>query len=257
MTTLHPPFGLQQSVLGFPIHTGQLGTLVDQLVQYVSQGHKAHVVTLNPEMIMAGEADPQFGDILKSSDLVLPDGAGVVWALKRKGLDVCRVPGIEFSDALLAHCAQSGKPVALIGASPAVNLAVTQALKVRHPGLNIVFSHHGFFGSAPEKTRVAKACADTQPWLVLVALGVPGQEVWIRDYMSLFTAPCVFVGVGGSFDVWSGTKQRAHPWMQRLGLEWLYRVYKEPFRIKRLYKTLPMFVIKVLCQDTRHPSRDS
>lgn len=242
-------FGRLAHVLGYPVHVGRLSDLLAQVVAYVGSGKKAHVVTLNPEMIMAGEADGAFGQVLKSADVVLPDGAGVVWALKRKGIAAVRVPGIEFSEGLLAHCAQNGLAVALIGASPSVNLAVVQALKIQMSGLNVVFSHHGFFGSQEEKARVAKACAETRPWLVLVALGVPGQEFWIRQFVSFFASPCAFVGVGGSFDVWSGTKQRAHPVMRRLGLEWVYRVYKEPWRIKRLYKTLPMFVVKVLCTD--------
>lgn len=175
----------------------------------------------------------------------------MVWALRQSGILVERIPGIEFSEALLAHCAQADKPVALIGASPDVNLSVVTALKARHPGLNVVFSHHGFFGSEGQKKQVAQACAQTKPWLVLVALGVPGQEFWIRDFKSYFTSPVVMIGVGGSFDVWSGTKQRAHPLLRKLGMEWVYRVAKEPWRIKRLYKTLPVFAIKVLCRSAR------
>jgi len=187
-------FGRLAQVLGYPVHVGGLQDLLGQVIAYVQTGQKAHVVTLNPEMIMAGEADGAFGQVLKSADVVLPDGAGVVWALKRKGMAAVRVPGIEFSEGLLGHCAQTGLPVALIGASPSVNLAVVQALKTQMPGLNVVFSHHGFFGSQEEKARVAKACAEARPWLVLVALGGSGARVLDSSVCQLFCGPQRFCG---------------------------------------------------------------
>lgn len=234
------------SVLGFPIHVGSLYALLNQVLAAFSAGKSCHVVTLNPEMIMAGQADPAFGDILKQADLVLPDGAGVVWALKRQKIDAQRVPGIEFAEALIAHFAQQGGTVALIGAAPDVNDTAADALVAKYPGLQIAYRHHGFFTDAADKQVVAQACADAQPDLVLVALGVPGQELWIRDYRPLFAKPAIFVGVGGSFDVWSGLKKRAPALFRALNLEWFYRIASEPQRIGRVYQRLPMFVLQIL-----------
>lgn len=239
------------AVLGYPIHVESLEGLIEALDSGLSQGRHQHVVTLNPEMLMQGEKNPQFGAILKSADLALPDGAGVVWALRRRGIQVRRVPGIEFSEALIARAAQRGEPVALIGAHPDVNRDVQARLKERYPGLNIGYAHHGFFATPEERAQVAKCCAQANPKYVFIALGVPAQELWIREFRSLFTSPTVFVGVGGSFDVWSGTKQRAHPIFQKLNLEWLYRITSEPSRLKRVYKTLPLFVVKVLLYDNK------
>lgn len=243
----HPtqPHITRPSVLGFPIDTASAPDLRTRLQQAVQAGQHQHVVTLNPEMIMQGLANESFGQILKSADVILPDGAGVVWALKRQGIKTIRLPGIEFSDALIAQSHTHGTSIALIGAAPEVNDAAAKALSERYPGLNIAYRHHGFFDSPEHIAQVAQACADAKPSLVLVALGVPRQEEWIREHQTRFTQPAVFVGVGGSLDVWSGIKQRAHPLFISLNCEWLWRLGSEPWRIKRLYKTLPLFVLKV------------
>ena len=232
-------------VLGFPIDTASASDLRMRLGHAIQSGQHQHVVTLNPEMIMQGLANEPFGQILKSADVILPDGAGVVWALKQQRIKTVRLPGIEFSDSLIAQSHANGKRIALIGAAPDVNDAAAKALTERYPGLHIVYKHHGFFESEAQVIQVAQACADAKPSLVLVALGVPRQETWIREHQARFTQPTIFVGVGGSLDVWSGIKQRAHPLFIRLNCEWLWRLGSEPWRIKRLYNTLPLFVLKV------------
>jgi N-acetylglucosaminyldiphosphoundecaprenol N-acetyl-beta-D-mannosaminyltransferase len=205
------------------------------------QGQRLVGVTLNPEMMMAGEQTPEFGQLLKKADLVLPDGAGLVWALRRAGHTVNRLPGIEFAERLLAEAGRQQLPVALIGARPEVLAEAQKNLEARY-GIHVVYAHHGFFDNAE---AVARACAETRPQLVLVALGVPRQENWIDRYSTFFESG-VFLGVGGSMDVWSGQTRRAPAWMRRLNLEWLYRITSEPWRIRRVYKTLPLFVVKVL-----------
>lgn len=234
------------TVLDYPVHVETLAGLFNVLQAGLNEGHHQHVVTLNPEMLMAGEANPDFGGILKSAQIILPDGAGIVWALKHQGVSAERVPGIEFSQRLIEGAHRKNEPIALIGAHPDVNEAAVSNLTRQHPGLNIVYSHHGYFTSPEDRAQVARACAETSPKYVFVALGVPAQELWIREFMPLFSSPTAFVGVGGSFDIWSGLKQRAHPLFLKLNLEWLYRITSEPFRLKRVYKTLPLFVVKVL-----------
>jgi len=236
-------------VLGYPVYVAPLQDFVETLETGLKQGVHQHVVTLNPEMLMRGEAEPAFGDILKSAEIILPDGAGLVWALRRKEKNVQRIPGIEFSEKLIAKAATEGLSIALIGASPEVNQTAQGRLEKLYPGLKVCYAHHGFFTSPEERQQVAKACATSHPNYVFVALGVPGQECWIREFKNLFEQPTAFIGVGGSFDIWSGLKQRANPIFLKLNLEWLYRITTEPFRLKRVYKTLPLFVIKVLLQD--------
>lgn len=235
----------EASLLGFPVHLVNAAQARGVVEQAILQEQNLHVVTLNPEMIMQGEANPELGGILKNAGLVLPDGAGAVWALRRRGHTVNRLPGIEFSETLLQWAASIGYKVALIGAqADALELAV-QTLTRRYPGLQVTYTHHGFFQPGKEEERIAQACADTQPQIVLVALGVPRQEQWIARHQARFQGT-TFVGIGGSLDVWSGKTRRAPGWMRRLNLEWMYRITTEPWRIKRTYKTLPMFVVKVL-----------
>ncbi|MCA9799996.1 MAG: WecB/TagA/CpsF family glycosyltransferase [Cyanobacteria bacterium HKST-UBA04] len=247
------PLPPQQTVLGYPVDLGTKAELLARLHTQLDTPDTApptvHVVTLNPEMIMRGQQDPAFGTVLKQADLVLPDGAGVVWALNRrlKGKQPqARVAGIEFSEALLAHAAEHREPVALIGAADDINRAAVANLIERFRGLQVVYHHHGFLQTDAQRRAVAEACAMAQPRYVFVAMGVPHQEYWIRDYRHLFSQPTALIGVGGSFDIWSGLKQRAHPLFLKLGLEWLWRITAEPWRLKRVYKTLPMFVVQVL-----------
>jgi N-acetylglucosaminyldiphosphoundecaprenol N-acetyl-beta-D-mannosaminyltransferase len=233
----------QAQVLSYPVSIQPAQALLKSCLDRLQAGQHTHIVTLNPEMIMRGESDRAFSSSLKEADVVLPDGAGVVWALNRCHIEVKRLPGIEFSEMLLEQVNQQGGTVALIGATPEV-LEKTQAnLSKRFPFIQWGYTHHGYF---EEAEAIATACAASLPTLVLVALGVPAQEQWITRYKSHFNQAAIFVGVGGSFDVWSGLKRRAPKWMCALHLEWLYRITSEPWRIKRVYKPLPGFVFKVL-----------
>jgi N-acetylglucosaminyldiphosphoundecaprenol N-acetyl-beta-D-mannosaminyltransferase len=238
----------QALLFGYRIDLLDQAQAVHKAWQFVGSSESCQVVTLNPEMIMQGEDNPELAQVLKTAELALPDGAGLVWALRHRGHPVNRLPGIEFSESLLAKASAEHHAVAFIGAKPEIlNLAV-ENLKTRFPALQFSYTHHGYF-KADEEETIARACAATQPTIVLVALGVPRQEFWIAKYRSLFPG-AILVGVGGSLDVWSGQIQRAPALMRRLNLEWLYRISSQPFgkqgRVKRTYKTLPMFVVKVL-----------
>lgn len=232
-------------LLDYPVHLVTGFQALDFAQQSIRDEQTLQVVTLNPEMIMQGDQDPALGKILREADLILPDGAGLVWALRQRGHVVNRLPGIEFSDSLLHWAAQSDQPVAIIGAVDLVLQDAVQNLKQRHPGLRVVYAHHGFFKAGEEEQVIVETCAAQQPKIILVALGVPRQEKWIAQYKHLFNG-AVLVGVGGSLDVWSGKTQRAPEIMRQLNLEWLYRITTEPWRIQRIYKTLPLFVVKVL-----------
>lgn len=231
-------------LFNYPIHLVSRDEAVEVARQAITAGKNLQVVTLNPEMIMQGDANPELGSILKASGLVLPDGAGLVWALRQRGHTVNRLPGIEFSEAMIRWAAETGHRVAFVGAAQEVLEAAVSNLSQKYPGLQVVYQHHGFF-KQEEVPAIAEACAATKPNLVFVALGVPRQEKWISEFQHLF-AGAVLVGVGGSLDVWSGKTQRAPALMRRLNLEWAYRITTEPWRIQRTYKTLPMFVVKVL-----------
>ena len=200
------------------------------------------IVTLNAEMTMAARANPELGAAIAQADLVIPDGAGVVWALGRQGYKVRRSPGIELARALLEYAACHGWKVALVGSSPEVMQTLRERLSSEIPGLNLVLTIHGY--QAPElwpglEAELRGACPD----LALAALGVPRQETWIQRLHQ--GQPGLWMGVGGSFDVWSGLKQRAPQWMGRLQIEWLYRLLQEPSRWRRML-ALPAFAWEVL-----------
>ena len=201
------------------------------------------VVTLNAEMTMAARANPDLGGVIEAAELVIPDGAGVVWALGRQGLRVRRAPGIELARKLLEHAASHRWRVALVGASPEVMDTLVTRLRRELPGLDLVMASHGYLSPA-EWPDLERRLLEARPDLVLAALGVPRQETWIRGLAGRRRGG-LWMGVGGSFDVWAGTKKRAPGWMRALQIEWLYRLVQEPTRWRRML-ALPEFAGAVL-----------
>lgn len=208
----------------------------EEALSFIDRGQ---VVTINPEMINCAAVDSGFADIIHNADLVIPDGIGVELGLKILGHNVRRIAGIEFGRKLIDKYAAS--PIAFIGAKPEIVSKAVQNLKNEVPGLNPVYVQDGYFS---DDERVLAELSSCNPKLVLVALGSPKQEVFISKAKQLLPE-ALFIGLGGSFDVWSGVVERAPKIWQTLGLEWLYRTIKEPKRFKRIFPTLPVFVLKV------------
>ncbi len=207
-------------------------------------GGGGRIVTLNAEMTMAARANPDLGQAIATADLVIPDGAGVVWALSRQGVQVVKSAGIELAWSLLRYAAAHQWRVALVGSAPAVMDELRQDLPQRLPGLNLVMAVDGF---QPTESwpGLEAALRELNPDLVLIALGVPRQETWSQRVCQ--GASGVWMGVGGSFDVWAGVKRRAPAWMCRWQIEWLYRLLQEPSRWRRML-SLPAFAWDVLRQ---------
>lgn len=211
----------------------------DEAVDYIEKGQ---VVTINPEMIDYASKHPDFANILKEAELVIPDGVGVQLGLKILGHNVKRIAGIEFARKIVEKNAADGKTIALIGAKPHVIEKAVENLKKEISGINIVYYHDGYF---KDDIEILNQLQLKKPHLVLTALGAPKQEEF--NYMAKKLLPeSLFIGVGGSFDVWAGEVERAPEIYQKLWLEWLYRTVKEPKRFKRIFPTLPLFVLKVL-----------
>lgn len=200
------------------------------------------VVTINPEMINNAVQNPEFAEIINNAELVIPDGIGVQIGLKILGYNVRRIAGIEFSRRMVEECAKSEQSVALVGAKSEIVQKAKENLEHEIQGLYVTYAHDGYFRDDDEILNELKI---RQPRLVLCALGSPKQEEFILKAKELLP-DALFVGVGGSFDVWSGVVERAPEIYQKLGLEWLYRTVKEPKRFKRIFPTLPLFVLKVL-----------
>lgn len=254
--TLLPPDTLPTlPLLGkFNFSVAPLATVAAWLWEQATEQHTSHwVVTANPEVVEQALASPDGVGFLQKATCLVPDGAGVVWALRRvakrtkaKGMPT-RVPGVELAEALLARCTQHGQGVALLGASPQVMEALPAKLAERlGQPVPLVFTHHGFFKAGNEAMSLALQAAKAQPRLVLVALGVPRQEAWIAAHQHLFAPGTLLMGVGGSFDVWAGVVKRAPKLLQHLNLEWAWRLTLQPWRLQRSLPPLARFVMRVL-----------
>ncbi len=198
-----------------------------------------YAVTPNPEFLRLAKKDGEFRAVLNGAGLVLPDGVGVTYAAKLLGCPLKgKVPGIDFAARLMAWMAGEGKRLFLLGAKPGVAEQAALNLLAAYPGLIVCGTHDGYFqDSAPVVDEIRASCAD----VVFVCLGAPKQEFWMAQYGPL-TGAKLMVGLGGSLDVFAGVVERAPEGWQRLGLEWLYRLIKEPRRIGRMAK-LPLVLV--------------
>ena len=212
----------------------------EDALEYIFE-HKGFVVTINPEMIQFAKTNSEFAGVIQSADLVIPDGIGVELGLKILGHNVHRIAGIEFAKKLVEKFSQNSLPVAFVGAKPEIIEKAVANLKQEYSGLNPVYVQDGYFKDEEKVlTELQKSC----PKLVLVALGSPKQELFIKKALEKLP-DAVMIGIGGSFDVWSGVVKRAPVIYQKLAIEWLYRTINEPKRVKRIFPTLPLFVLNV------------
>ncbi len=230
-------------VLGSPVHL--LDNYTTWLVDRMQQGQGVQVVTLNAEMAMQAEQSPELGAIIHQAELVIPDGAGVVLYLRLKGERSQRCPGIELAASLLQKAGDLGSnyPVVFYGGAVGVAATAAEKLQEKYPGLAIALVQHGYL--TPEDTPAfLEQLTKIQPKIILVGLGVPRQELWIANHRHL-CPQAIWIGVGGSFDIWAGVKTRAPGWLRDNHLEWLYRLYQEPWRWRRM-AALPKFALRAL-----------
>ena len=210
---------------------------------FISSGKFHLVVTLNGEMASKAFVDEKFLGILKQADLVIPDGIGIVWgARKFKERIVYRIPGIEFGWSLLKLAGQKGYSVYFLGAKDVVLKQALTQIRDSFPNLKISGWHSGYFDKK-EESAIIKEIKEKKPDILFVGMGGGKQEKWIfthRDLNVPFT-----IGVGGSFDVWSGRIKRAPAFVQKVGLEWLYRMIIQPARIVRM-GNIVSFALKVI-----------
>lgn len=231
-------------VLGIQVDCIQREELLEALRDRIAtQTLPWHVVTMNAEMAEAAQRDPKVMALLQQADLVIPDGIGIVWALKQQGIQVQRLPGVELVESLLQRAPEKQWRIGILGSSPETLAAFQALLPQRFGAVKLVFCQHGYFQPETEPELVA-AIQAAQPDLLFVALGVPRQEDWIARHRNTLQVP-ILMGVGGSFDVLSGHLKRAPLWMRRLHLEWFFRLLQQPSRWRRML-ALPRFVIKVL-----------
>lgn len=231
---------MSRELFGFNVDTYSFTEAINVAKTLIDGNKVSQVITINPEMFKCAESDSEFANIIKNAELVIPDGVGVKLALALNGVNVERIPGIDFAKNLLMESALNNIPVAVIGAKEDVISKAVENLKNEIQGLNVVYYRNGYFDN---DSVIYDELNKTSPKLVLVAMGSPRQEKFIYNSKKLLK-PCLMVGIGGSLDVWSGTLKRAPKFVQKLGLEWLYRTISQPSRIKRIFPALPIFLIK-------------
>ena len=215
----------------------------DILKQNLLNEAKTFVVTANPEAFMIATQDDDYMKMLSSEKTsIVPDGIGLIKAGKVLNYNFKeRIPGVEISEELLKFADQYKKKVYLFGAKKEVLEQLTEKIKREYPNLDLVGSQNGY---VTNKDLAFEDVIKKEPDIVLVALGMPYQEKLIYKNLNKFKKG-IFVGVGGSFDVLSGNKKRAPKIFIKLNLEWLYRIFKEPWRIKRFYNNNIKFLFEV------------
>jgi len=217
----------------------------------LAAGRKAaYVVTPNSEIVMAAGKDSALMSALNGADMVLPDGIGVVYASKILGTPLsARVPGIDFASGLMEKLSKKGGSVYLFGAKPGVAEKAAENIKAEFPGLVIAGTHDGYFD---DDADIIADINEKKPDFLMVCLGAPKQELWMQKNAGGL-AVGVMAGLGGCLDVFAGNVDRAPEGMQKAGLEWLYRLYKEPARIGRMAR-LPGILFKAAGQRMRGKS---
>lgn len=230
------------SILGVGIDNLSLQEVVGRINALVGQRKPSLIVTANPEIVMRARQDRGFADCLKAAEVVTADGIGLIIAAKLLGTPLKeRVTGIDLITKLFQEAQSRKYRFYFVGAKPGVAEKAARNIKGQFPNVDVVGVHHGYF---QDDSAIISDITEKKPDILLAALGMGRQESWIRDRVTAAGVP-VSIGVGGSFDVFAGEAKRAPQWMQRAGVEWLYRLIKQPSRFWRMLE-LPKFLIEVV-----------
>ncbi|MCM3567394.1 WecB/TagA/CpsF family glycosyltransferase [Neobacillus mesonae] len=230
-------------ILGIDFINKSFNDVVDILEQLISSNKKSFVVTANPEIAMYAHEHPDYKAIVEMSDIVVPDGIGIVMASKILKTPIQeRVAGFDLTVRLLELANKQKWRIYLLGGKEETNKKAIANIASRYPQLQIAGSHHGFFDW--EEGTVAEEIKASKPDIVFVALGFPRQEQWIAENLPHFSKG-LFMGVGGSIDVLAGEVKRAPEFWRKMNLEWFYRLLKQPTRWKRML-ALPRFLVQIV-----------
>ena len=225
------------NIRGVLIDRVDMGEALSRVDDFVRDGRPHRVVTVNLEYLRHSRKNERFRDALSSADLAVADGAPLVWASRLFGRPLPeRVTGVDLADRCAELAAARGHRLFLLGAGPGVAEAAAQVLKERYPGLCIADTYTPPFGdfSDEEEQRIHEHIREASPDILLVGLPTPRQELWNHGHADDWGVP-VTIGVGAAFDMISGVVPRAPRWMRRVGLEWLFRLIKEPGRLWKRY----------------------
>ena len=239
------------SILGLPVSAITYEEWIELIGQWVAEtpGRVHHVCTINPEFVMLAQTDVNFHNILSRCDLTVPDGVGLLLAARYLGTPLPeRVTGSDGVPKIAERAASTGWKLFLLGAAPNVADKAADVLRQRYPGVTIVGTYSG--SPAPEEEdSIVEMVNASGADILFVAYGAPEQDKWIARNTPRLRVKMA-MGVGGSFDFIAGIIPRAPLWMQRSGLEWLYRLYLQPWRIRRMMR-IPRFLLAVLLRGSR------
>ncbi len=242
-----PPDPAAVEILGVPLALIDYEHTLQWMDAAVAARRKAYVCVAAVHTVMLFQEDPELREAVLASSFTVPDGQPLVWAMNALGARITRrVYGPDLMAKACARAATTGTRMFLYGTKGEAALAgLTRTLEARYPGLRIVGGHPPVFRplSAGEQAEVAAKINASGADVVWVGLGVPRQEKWMHAMRGRLDAP-VLVGVGAAFDFHAGTVRQAPAWLQRLGLEWAFRLAMEPRRLWRRYaKYNPLFVL--------------
>ncbi|MDP4093054.1 MAG: WecB/TagA/CpsF family glycosyltransferase [Bacillota bacterium] len=237
-------------ILGVPVDSVTMEQAKQKVIDYVHENNGTRMVfTPNSEILMAAQRDPGLKDILKNADLLVADGAGVVLAARILRLNIPeKVSGIDLVKNLLQVSEKEGLSYFLFGSKPGVAEAAGEKMKETYGNIDIKGYRNGYF-SKEDEPQIVEQVNSSGADIILVALGAPKQEKWIYEYREALKAK-VCIGIGGSLDVFAGNVKLAPDFFRNHGLEWLYRLCKEPRRYKRMLD-LPRFIFRVIAVKLR------
>lgn len=235
----------RSTILGIPVDNITEDEAIARIAGFLQDGRLHQIVTTNPEFVMEAQRNLAFRDVLCRADLSVPDGFGLLLASRWYGSPLRgRVTGVALTQRIAALCAEQGYRLFLLGAAPGVAEEAAAILTERSPGLIVA----GCFAGAPDpryEPFLWQIIAAAQPDVLLVAYGHPSQDLWIARNQPALRVP-VAMGVGGTFDYLSGRVPLAPRWIRRMGLEWLYRLVRQPRRWRRILVAVPLFAWAVV-----------
>lgn len=244
LTNMNSDKPASAEVLGVRVDCLTMTQAIDRCLRFLDTADQHQVVTVNPEFVMLAQRDVPFRTLIREASLVVPDGAGIVWALRRQGMaNVERVTGIDLMQEMCVRAARREASVFLLGAAPGIAAKAAAVLQRDLPSLEIAGTAVG----TPDPKHAPALCAQVRESgadILFVAFGCPAQDFWIQQYQAE-TGARVAIGVGGSFDYISGTVTRAPLWVRRLNLEWCYRLLRQPWRWRRQLTLIP-YLWKIL-----------
>lgn len=218
-----------------------------QAVDKAAQIKGGYVVTPNPEIVWLARQNSDLSLALQDASMVLPDGIGITYGARMLSRPLKeRVPGIEFASAYIERLASENKKIFLFGAKPGVAELAAEKLREAYKGIEICGSADGYF---KDDAPIIAAINEARPDFLLVCLGAPKQEIWMREHSGKLSAE-LMAGLGGVLDVYAGIAERAPEAWCKAGFEWLYRLLKQPSRFRRMLK-IPLFLFAVVGQRIR------